>query len=339
MTSVITLDIVLAPTKVERSLLKKVLKTASNIGFEIKRLKSFKELEKINEGLLLIIGEDRDALKSMRYLKSRNLLVLGVSKTENNSFLMETTAESIEDALKILHKGEYSIEYSSRIKAIVDDFETPCALNELAIFPRRSAMILEYSLYVNGEFVWRDIGDGLIVSTPIGSTAYALSTGGPIIHPHARVMAIVPVNSLNLTRRPLVAPMDSVIEVRDIVSNSVCEVIVDGGYRVRATNQILIRKGEDIGFIRLMSKPLLAQRLEKKAKMSLDISSLPPSAKLILKVLEYEGPLTQKDIVKKTMLPTRTVRHALAILVGNSFVKKKPLIRDSRQDLYYIETE
>ncbi|MBO3769899.1 MAG: NAD(+)/NADH kinase [Candidatus Brockarchaeota archaeon] len=332
------MDIVLAPTNVERPLLKKVLKTASSIGFEIKRLKSLEELERINEGVLLIIGEDRDALRSIRHLKSRNLLVLGVSKTENNSFLMETTVENIDDALKILYKGDYAIEYSSRIKAIVDDFETPHALNELAVFPRRSATIVEYSLYVDGEFVWRDIGDGLIVSTPIGSTAYALSTGGPIVHPHARVMTIVPVNSLNLTRRPLVVPLDSVIEIRDILSNSNCEVIVDGSYRVKAVNRILIKKGEDIGFIRLMSKTLLAQRLEKKAKMSIDISSLPPSAKLILKVLEYEGPLTQKDIVKKTMLPTRTVRHALAILVGKNFIKKKPLIRDSRQDLYYIET-
>ena len=308
------------------------------MGFEVRRLKDFEGF-KTGEGLLLIVGEDRDVLKTIRYLKSESLFVLGVSKTENNSFLMETTVDKVEEALKTLHERNYSIEYSARIRAVVDGFETPCALNELAIFPRRSAKVLEYSLYIDGEFVWRDIGDGLIVSTPIGSTAYALSTGGPIIHPHAKVVAIVPVNSLNLTRRPLVTPLESTIEIRDIVSNSACEVIIDGGYRVRATSQIMIERGEDIGFVRLKSETSLAKRLEKKARMSLDISSLPPSAKLVLKVLEYEGPLTQKDIVKKTMLPTRTVRHALAILVGNSFVKKKPLIRDSRQDLYYIEAE
>jgi NAD+ kinase len=332
------LEILLAPTKVERTLLRRILKVAGSMGFEVRRLKDFEGF-KTGEGLLLIVGEDRDVLKTIRYLKSESLFVLGVSKTENNSFLMETTVDKVEEALKTLHEGNYSIEYSARIRAVVDGFETPCALNELAIFPRRSAKVLEYSLYIDGEFVWRDIGDGLIVSTPIGSTAYALSTGGPIIHPHAKVVAIVPVNSLNLTRRPLVTPLESTIEIRDIVSNSACEVIIDGGYRVRATSQIMIERGEDIGFVRLKSETSLAKRLEKKARMSLDISSLPPSAKLVLKVLEYEGPLTQKDIVKKTMLPTRTVRHALAILVGNSFVKKKPLIRDSRQDLYYIEAE
>lgn len=332
------MDILLAPTKVERALLRRILKVASSMGFEVRRLKDFEDL-KTGEGILLVVGEDRDVLKTIRYLKSRSLFVLGVSKTENNGFLMETTVDKAEDALKTLHDGDYSIEYSARIRAVVDGFETPCALNELAIFPRRSATVFEYSLYVDGEFVWRDIGDGLIVSTPVGSTAYALSTGGPIIHPHAKVVVIVPVNSLNLTRRPLVTPLESTIEVRDIVSNSACEVIIDGGYRVRATSQIMIERGEDIGFVRLKSETSLAKRLEKKARMSLDISSLPPSAKLVLKVLEYEGPLTQKDIVKKTMLPTRTVRHALAILVGNSFVKKKPLIRDSRQDLYYIEAE
>lgn len=331
------MNIVLAPAKSSLSLLREVSKIGRRAGVEVSRVKSLRELEELEEGLLLIVGEDRDVLETLRYVKSRNVLILGVSKTENNSFLMETTVERLDDALRAFSKGEYSIEYSSRLKAVVDGVETPYALNELAVFPRKSATIVEYSLYVNGEFVWRDIGDGLILSTPIGSTAYALSTGGPIIHPHAKVVSIVPVNSLNLTRRPLVTPLESIIEVREIVSNSACEVIVDGGYRMRITSQVIVRRGEDVGFIRLRSEALLARRLEKKARMSIDISSLPPSAKLILKVLEYEGPLTQKDIVKKTMLPARTVRHSLAILVGNNFVRKKPLIRDPRQDLYYIE--
>ncbi len=329
---------VLAPLKYSRSLLRECLRTARRVEVDVTRVKSLEELEKLNEGLLLILGEDKDVLKALHYVKSRDMLILGVSKTENNSFLMETTVERLDDALRAFSKKEYSVEYSSRLKAVVDSVETPYALNELAIFPRKSATILEYSLYINGEFVWRDIGDGLIVSTPVGSTAYALSTGGPIIHPHAKVVSIVPVNSLNLTRRPLVAPLESIIEIRDIVSNSACEVIVDGGYRIRTVNQVMVKKGEDAGFIRL-SDALLARRLEKKARMSIDISSLPPSAKLILKVLEYEGALTQKDIVKKTMLPARTVRHALAILVGNNFVRKRPLIRDPRQDLYYIEAK
>lgn len=332
------MNIVLAPARFERGLLKECLRTVNRIGVEVTRVKSLEELEKLNEGLLLILGEDKDVLKALHHVKSKDVLILGVSKTENNSFLMETTLERLGDALRAFLRREYSVEYSSRLKAVVDDAETPCALNELAIFPRKSATILEYSLYVDGEFVWRDIGDGLIVSTPIGSTAYALSTGGPIIHPQAKVVSIVPVNSLNLTRRPLVTPLESLIEIRDIVSNSACEVIVDGGYRMKVTEKILVKRGEDAGFVRL-SEALLARRLEKKARMSLDISSLPPSAKLILKVLEYEGALTQKDIVKKTMLPARTVRHALAILVGNNFVKKRPLIRDPRQDLYYIDSK
>lgn len=332
------MDIVLAPVKSDRVLLKECLRVANRVGVKIMYFKSFEELEKLNEGLLLVLGEDKDVLKALHHVKSRDMLVLGVSKTENNSFLMETTLERLDEALRAFLRKEYSVEYSSRLKAIVDGAETPYALNELAIFPRKSATIVEYSLYVNDEFVWRDIGDGLIVSTPIGSTAYALSTGGPIIHPYARVISIVPVNSLNLTRRPLVAPLESVIEIRDMISNSTCEVIVDGGYRMKAGDRILVKRGEDAAFLRL-SKTLLAKRLEKKARMSLDISSLPPSAKLILKVLEYEGALTQKDIVKKTMLPARTVRHALAMLVGNNFIRKRPLIRDPRQDLYYIESK
>lgn len=333
------MNALLAPLKSDQVLLKDVLRVTKRVGVNVAQIKSFEELERVNEGLLLIVGEDRDVLEKLHHVKSRNMLVLGVSKSESNSFLMETTVERLDDALRAFSRGEYSIEYSSRLKAIVGDIETPPALNEIAIFPRRSATILEYSLYVNGEFVWRDIGDGLIISTPIGSTAYALSTGGPIIHPHAKVVSIVPVNSLNLTRRPLVTSLESIIEVREVVSNSACEVIVDGGCRVKVKDEVMIKMGEDVGFVRLRNEALLAKRLEKKVRMSLDISSLPPSAKLILKVLEYEGPLTQKDIVKKTMLPARTVRHALAILMGNSVVRKRPLIRDPRQDIYYIEAK
>ncbi|MGQ9478736.1 MAG: ATP-NAD kinase [Thermoproteota archaeon] len=327
----------LAPLKSDRSLAREVSRIAERIGLELTHPRNLEELKELDEGILLIIGEDRDVLKILHYVKSRKMITLGVSKTENNSFLMETTLDKLEESLKALSRGEHGIEYSYRLKTIVDGVETPYALNELAIFPKRSATVLEYSLYVDREFIWRDIGDGLIVSTPIGSTAYSLSTGGPIIHPNARVVSIVPVNSLNLARRPLVAPLESIIEIREISSSSTCEVILDGRYRMTVVNQVLVEKGEEVGFVRFKSETLLSRRLEKKVRMSIDISSLPPSAKLILKVLEYEGPLTQKDIVKKTMLPARTVRHALAILMGKSFITKRPLIRDPRQDLYFAE--
>jgi len=76
--------------------------------------------------------------------------------------------------------------------------------------------------------------------------------------------------------------------------------------------------------------------LAKKVHLAEDLLSMPPSSKLLLKTLEYEGSLTQKDLVKKTLLPDRTVRMALRHLLEKGFVKRKVSIRDARQKIYEI---
>ena len=89
-----------------------------------------------------------------------------------------------------------------------------------------------------------DNSDGVIVSTPTGSTAYSMSAGGPMILQKSLVFLIVSVNSLDNTRRPLVIPNDSILEIADITSRYHCEMVLDGGRRMQIKNTLECRKHE-----------------------------------------------------------------------------------------------
>ncbi|MDX1534372.1 MAG: helix-turn-helix domain-containing protein, partial [Thermoplasmata archaeon] len=82
-------------------------------------------------------------------------------------------------------------------------------------------------------------------------------------------------------------------------------------------------------------------RLEalRRVRSTEELMKMPPSAKLVLKAIEYEGPMTARDIAAKTLLPPRTVRHAVAILVENGLVARSPHLRDLRSDIFYLVAE
>ena len=196
---------------------------------------------------------------------------------------------------------------------------------------------MEHTLRVNGDEVWHDNGDGIIVSTPIGSSAYSMSVGGPVLFQDSAVFEIISVNSLNITRRPLIVSNASFIEIDDISARLHCEVVLDGldRYKVKKTvecSQFI----PPAKIIRLKKDTTGISALAKKVHLAEDLLSMPPSSKLLLKTLEYEGELTQKDLANKTLLPDRTVRLALSHLLKKGYVKKKVSIRDARQKIYEI---
>ena len=292
-----------------------------------------------NYDMILVIGNDKSMLKAVHELNSLEIPFLGVSSNNSVSFLMEVPFEKIELALNQIDRGEYRIDECDLLMGEVGK-KSLIALNEISIFPMRSATLMKYDLWIDGEYVWRDIADGIIISTPMGSTAYSMSAGGPMIMMNAQVFAITPVNSIDLTRRPLVVPNKSVIEVCEISSKSEVEAIADGLERYRVDEEIILHKANSyVRFIRLKKGSHAYLRLLGKVKLAKELIKMPPSAKLVMKVLEYEGPLTQRDIVKKTLLPPRTVRYALSILLRKGIISKVTNLRDARQSLYYIKVK
>jgi NAD+ kinase len=301
-----------------------------NLEFEV-----YNNLKKAKCDILIVVGGDGTILKVVRELK-RQMPILGVSK--GVKFLTEIEFEDFEISLKKLLKREYKIEERMRLACEIDGVKLPNALNDIVLTTSKGGGVIRYSLKLDDKLIWRDSGDGVIISTPTGSTAYSLSAGGPIVVENADTVSIVPICSMN-NNKPLIVNDDSKIVINDIFSTSGCDVVIDGQKRLRIKNKTLrIRKIKSPAlFIRFTNEYLrIFGKLREKAERVILSKDAPPSAKFIFKLLTYEGALTQKEIIAETNLPGRTVRHALDYLLENGLIEKRTTLKDTRQAVYSI---
>lgn len=298
-----------------------VAKIAADKGFEAAVLGDFPGRGAEDLDAVVVVGTDRDILDLLQMLERTSLPILGIGLPGYSGFLIEAGWEEADSALDKLSRGDYIVSKYARLEATVDDKAKIYALNEIAIFPSRSATLMEYSLYVDGEHVWHDIADGVLVSTPMGSTAYALSSGGCIVMAGAEVFEIVPVNSVDTSRRPIIVHDDSLIEIRDVSSRYSCEAIADGSRRIKVAERAVFKKG-DAPALFISFHARTAKSIEKKLRLISELQEMPPSAKFVYKMLETEGPSTVKELASKTGLPQRTVRYALSILSKKGLVEK-----------------
>ncbi len=286
---------------------------------------------------IIVLGGDRGVRNYFHHTLDATTPVLGVGEAEASGFLAQVELKEFSTYLKRLKKQDFSIDEVTRLGIKIDGKNVYPVLNDVAVFPSKSAMLMEHTLRVDGEEVWHDSSDGIIISTPIGSSAYSMSAGGPVIFQNSRVFGIISVNSLDVTRRPLIVSNESAIEIDDISSRLHCEVVLDGSDRFKVGKIVECTKFTSSAKIIRMKKDTTAiSALAKKVHLAGDLLSMPPSSKLLLKTLEYEGALTQKDLSKKTLLPDRTVRMALSHLLDKGYVKRKVSIRDARQKIYEI---
>jgi len=262
---------------------------------------------------------------------------LGISEGEASGFLAQIDLREFSSYVKILKKQNYTIEEVPRLGVKIDGKNVYPVLNDVAVFSSKSAILMEHTLRVNGEEVWHDNSDGIIVSTPIGSSAYSMSAGGPVLFQDSAVFEIISVNSLDVTRRPIIVSNASFIEIDDIYARLHCEVVLDGLERYNVNKIVECTQSlPPAKIIRLKKDSTAISALAKKVHLAEELLSMPPSSKLLLKTLEYEGSMTQKDLANKTLLPPRTVRLALSHLLKKGYVKKKVSIRDARQKIYEI---
>ena len=263
--------------------------------------------------------------------------VLGISESESNGVLAQIELKDLPSYLNRIKKQDYVIEDVPRIGVTVDGKSTYPVLNDVSVFTSKSATLMEYILRVNGEEVWHDSSDGVIISTPTGSSAYSLSAGGPVIFQASYVFGIISVNSLDITRRPIIVSDNSIIEIDEISSRLHCDVVLDGIDRFKINNKLEATKfAPPARIIRMKSDSTAISALANKVKLAEELLSMPPSSKLLLKILEYEGSMTQKELASKTLLPDRTVRLAMKHLMDKGYVKRKVSMQDARQKIYEI---
>jgi NAD+ kinase len=320
------------------ALISKVKKTLESLNIKTQIMKDdYQTAREVD--LVMVAGGDRGILDYFHKVETDSAPVLGIYETDSTGFLAQLEVRDLEAAMSRLKRNDYSVDKVFRISVKVDGKQVDPVLNDVAVFPSKSATLMEHVLRIDGNDIWHDNSDGIIISTPTGSTAYSMSAGGPMVLQKAPVFLVVSVNSLDNTRRPLVVPNDSRVEITDITSRYHCEVVLDGGRRMQIKNTLECSKHEfSARLVRLAGgSSSAASLMAKKVQLAEDMLKMPPSAKLILKTLEYEGALSQKDLAARTMLPERTIRLSLSHLINQGYVKKKTSLRDARQRIYELK--
>ena len=164
--------------------------------------------------LIIVVGGDGTLLHAAREMANFDLPLVGIN-LGRLGFLVDITPDQIEDRLDQIFQGHYNADTRTLLDARLDGGpEVGRALNDVVIHKWNTVRMIEFETYIDGRFVNAQRSDGLIVSTPTGSTAYALSGGGPLIHPSMDALLLVPICPHTLSNRPLVVPGDSRIELR-----------------------------------------------------------------------------------------------------------------------------
>ena len=181
--------------------------------------------------LIIVVGGDGSLLSSARSMCTAGVPILGINRGRLG-FLTDISPEEIERKVGPVLDGHYLSEYRFLLDMKVvrngEIIGEGSALNDVVLHPGQYIRMIEFELYINEEFVYRQRSDGLIISTPTGSTAYALSGGGPIMHPDLDAMVLVPLNPHTLSSRPIVVHGASKIKMligdqRDINPHVTCD--------------------------------------------------------------------------------------------------------------------
>lgn len=224
--------------------LEQIQKEVTNIR-NINTWNHFDDVKKLKPDCFITLGGDGTILSALTFVRDSLVPVLGIN-LGRLGFLASTEKRLIADAIYSLTQGIYEIESRSLVQ-LDCNFpifgETPFGLNDFSILKRDNSSMITIHTYINGDFLNSYWADGLIISTPTGSTGYSLSCGGPILFPQAKNLVITPVAPHNLNVRPIVLPDDAILsfEVEGRTDNFLCTL--DSRYEVITSDyQLAIRK-------------------------------------------------------------------------------------------------
>ena len=199
--------------------------------------------------IVLVIGGDGTMLRAARTVYGKEIPILGINQGYLG-FLTEVEVEHLDKALEQLLSGSYQVERRMMLNAAVYR-EGVCiadvnALNDMVVTKGALSRIIRTELYLDNEMVERHYGDGLIFSTPTGSTGYSLSAGGPIVYPSVDVCIMAPICSHSLVSRPMIFSPDHTLTVRMESVGAPAMLTVDGqnGVELQQGDLIHIKKAE-----------------------------------------------------------------------------------------------
>ncbi|WP_295880202.1 NAD(+) kinase [uncultured Thiohalocapsa sp.] len=162
--------------------------------------------------LIIVVGGDGTLLHAARELAPADVPLLGIN-LGRLGFLVDISPDHLEERLDQILAGEYHADARAMLEVHTDGTDGR-AVNDIVVHKWNSVRMIELETWIDGQFVNAQRSDGVIVSTPTGSTAYALSGGGPLVHPGLDALLLVPICPHTLSNRPLVIGGDSHIELR-----------------------------------------------------------------------------------------------------------------------------
>ncbi len=209
------------------------------------KIVEFEEFHKYVDAVISL-GGDGTMLDASKKFFNKDIPILGIN-VGRLGFLAEFQCDDLEGTIDKMLRGEYRVVNRSFFEATTDDGSNYYALNDVVI-EKAESRLLTINAYASEHLVATYRADGLIVSTPTGSTAYSLSCGGPVIHPATSVMCLTPISPHTLTLRPLIVPDD--IEITIIAESGIgsCKVSIDGQTTIEMLDgeKLTIRKSDTI---------------------------------------------------------------------------------------------
>ncbi|MGV8059278.1 MAG: NAD(+)/NADH kinase [Smithellaceae bacterium] len=230
--------------------------------------------------LVAVLGGDGTMLRTARYVAKYNVPIVGINMG-SFGYLTEVNLNEMHSALELILRGDYLTEKRMMLDVSVRHGKTVITagtvLNDVVINRGNLSRIIELETTINDKYLTTYKADGLIVSTPTGSTAYSLSAGGPIVYPEKDLIIINPICPHTLTNRPIIIPEDSDLHIRIWSTEKGATLTLDGqeSYRINSGDVVTVRKSKYITKLVLSPHRSYWEILRSK----LDWGGLPSGAK------------------------------------------------------------
>lgn len=214
-------------------------------------------VEDMSVDFLICVGGDGTILRTLHYLKTPTP-VLGINMGAIG-FLAEVQPEDAVSVLTELLEG-FTVEKRERLSVELkgERGRMPYAMNEAVIITSKPGKMLHFAIFVDGEELERLRADGVVFATPTGSTAYAMSAGGPIVDPKVDAAIIVPIAPFKLSARPTIVGINTVISL-ELLGMKEAELVIDGQFysKMGKEERISITRGEPAFFVKIEDRHFL----------------------------------------------------------------------------------
>jgi NAD+ kinase len=234
--------------QIEAQSLATAISGTSGIDFVGMDLSSDSDLENLPADVAIVLGGDGTVLHTARRMQDQPTPVLGIN-LGRLGFLAELTPVAFRQRLTDLAARQFTIDNLMTLSCVLTSRDGPSrsfrGLNDAVIRAAPIFHLIEIGLSIDGESVMTYRGDGLIIATPVGSTAHSLSAGGPILPPNAHMFVVTPICPHTLTQRPLVESAHKVYELATLLEGVATVLVIDGQVQVplRCGDRVTIRRG------------------------------------------------------------------------------------------------